>query len=594
MKKLITIIILLALISLIAFPLYASDVIGATYTATLRASNNGTLSDNVCEDVSIDIAQWITDSIINSSANNCAAVGNYGADSAFMPGYGGNPSIIWYDSVPAEAYSDATLYVGGNVTGGISYFPGTTGMYIVDNADIEMGGDFLLEIKSRIETSSSSYIAHKSSAFDIYTSGDGTITLNPHNQTTPTTTLDPNGIGSITNIPHENPGSSVHWTDCQDNNDGTYVYSEASTTWYEDHYALQDGTFTDTDNITSVEVFYRVRSAVAAGSVYCVPLLFLDGWTVYGTDEGGLPADWVWRSDIITRPGGGNWSYDDIPDLQVGLYMKGNPSDYAYCSEVYVVVTVTNPDTTVTLSNVPSGEYTLLAYNEGDNTLYLELEDTEYTNSVSTDGRDIPDNGNNLYIGYAAATPYIEYARLYVDHTNLEGSWVWEYDTTFTDLTGNSHTANPTFRTTGTDGDITTALLNFSPSTLAQADAETSQEWPTMITDAPDEPTTAYTEESRPGIFFEPLIYSLSNAADIPESLFWYLFSFIIILGAGIIVYYFFAAHNQQALLVKFITMLIIMIAWALPGPNIYGFYVVIYFIMWGFGLLVLSKSYGW
>ena len=114
-----------------------------------------------------------------------------------------------------------------------------------------------------------------------------------------------------------------------------------------------------------------------------------------------------------------------------------------------------------------------------------------------------------------------------------------------------------------------------------------------MVT-APDAPATAFTEESRPGIFFEPLVHSVWALSGLPDSVFWYNWAFIIIIGAGILVYYFFTKNNTQALLIKCLVMAAIMIFFSLDGPNIYGFYVPLYFIFWCFGPLVLSKSYGW
>jgi hypothetical protein len=44
----------------------------------------------------------------------------------------------------------------------------------------------------------------------------------------------------------------------------------------------------------------------------------------------------------------------------------------------------------------------------------------------------------------------------------LKGSWEWQYATTFTDLSGNSNDATPSFRITTTDADVSVAVINYA------------------------------------------------------------------------------------------------------------------------------------
>jgi len=117
--------------------------------------------------------------------------------------------------------------------------------------------------------------------------------------------------------------------------------------------------------------------------------------------------------------------------------------------------------------------------------------------------------------------------------------------------------------------------------------------WPDMIEDVPEQPDTAYTGEDHPGIFFEPLIDAIWPD-DIPYQLFWYPFTFATIIGASVLTYYLFAAKGQNGLLIKCIVGTAVMIFWALPGPNVYGMFVVIYKAMFNFGIIVLSKNFSW
>jgi len=208
-------------------------------------------------------------------------------------------------------------------------------------------------------------------------------------------------------------------------------------------------------------------------------------------------------------------------------------------------------------------------------------------------GNTVPDNSNDWVDFQNDSAPYVEYIKRYVGG-NLVQHIEWEYSETFTDLSGNGNDATPTFRENSSDPDVTTTLISFAPLELSRISEADSSEWGTMMEDPPDMPSTTYTEESRPGIFFEPLVHSIWSLSGLPDSFFWYNFAFLIIIGLGMITFYFFARNNTQALLIKVITMAAIIAFFALPGPNIYGFYVLIYFAFWCFGILVLSRSYGW
>jgi hypothetical protein len=136
-------------------------------------------------------------------------------------------------------------------------------------------------------------------------------------------------------------------------------------------------------------------------------------------------------------------------------------------------------------------------------------------------------------------------------------------------------------------------LISFEPITPSVASPEVISTWPEMVSSAPDQPDTMYTENEIPSVFFAALLEAVWPD-DIPSSFFWYNFTFFTILAGSILVFYFFASKGQSALLLKCIVSTAIMIFWALPGPNVYGMFVVLYHIFWCFGTMVLSRSYGW
>lgn len=205
----------------------------------------------------------------------------------------------------------------------------------------------------------------------------------------------------------------------------------------------------------------------------------------------------------------------------------------------------------------------------------------------------VPDNSNNWTMAEAAVMPYMSSANITKDGT-LAGSWQWEYGETFSDLSVNSNTATPSFRTAGSNANVTAELISFQPIAISQASENVSTAWPSPY-EVPDTPTGTYTEEARPtGIFLEPLIHAIWSITDLPDSFFWYNFSFFVIIMVGMLVQKIFAINRQNALLLKLILMGAVMVFWSLPGINIYGMYVVVYFVLWCFGVLVLSRNYGW
>lgn len=428
-----TIIILLALSGGIVL---ASDISQSAFYGQITATNNSTsLVSNVSANFTANTADWITSGFLNASATNVAIRTDTGTDTAFMPGYGSNPWIVFYDSVGANSNRSTTLYTG--VTGGkIAYFPSATGMNCQDPAGLESGtSNFTISLRAYINTAAGAF----------------------------------------------------------------YII---------DHYNASMG--------------LRLNTDATAGNI--TARLYNNPW-----------------------------------------------------------------DTVISKSGVSSGEHTInLSYNGTIFSLQIDSE----TPVTSAYDKGVGNASANWTIG-STATTYITSANYTIAGT-LKGSWDWEYGATFTDDSGNGNTATPGFRTTSSSASVNATLASFSPITEAKSTTDPATDWPSMITTPPEQPTTMYTENSTPGIFFAPLVSDLWPYTGLPTSLFWYSFAFATIILAGLLIFMIFAEKGQSALLIKVITMMAIMVFWSLPGPNLYGMYVPIYFGMWCFGVLVVSRSYGW
>jgi hypothetical protein len=125
----------------------ASDITGATYRGVVQATNSSTATTNVAVPFTANTTSWIANGILNATATNVVAQSDAGADIPFMPGYGSNPWILFYDSISASSDRDVTLYLGDVSGGDIAYFPGNGGGQIVDSATIELGNSYSLLFK---------------------------------------------------------------------------------------------------------------------------------------------------------------------------------------------------------------------------------------------------------------------------------------------------------------------------------------------------------------------------------------------------------------------------------------------------------------
>jgi hypothetical protein len=242
------------------------------------------------------------------------------------------------------------------------------------------------------------------------------------------------------------------------------------------------------------------------------------------------------------------------------------------------------------VSGLTSGEHYLSVYtNSGNMTLSW---DGVVKGTVSLAGTSIPNTSQEIQIG-SLSTSYMISSN-FTQSGVLRGSWVWQYGSTFTDLSGNSNTATPSFKTTSSSASVNATLTTFNPLIEAKSTLNPSTSWPSLMTAPLTQSSTMYTENTTPGIFFANVIHAIWPSSSVPESLFWYGFTFFTIILSGMLIYAAFASKGQSALLIKVILMSAIMLFWSLPGPNVYGMYVVFFFMMWCFGVIILSKNYGW
>lgn len=155
-------------------------------------------------------------------------------------------------------------------------------------------------------------------------------------------TLYPDADGS-SSIPHF-VGAGSHWqcvSDAGEPDDAAYVYAGSGDgeDWFTDYYSVEDHGAAS-GAVNSVTVYNRcVRGS---GSKNAYSQTYLRVGDSYNTGASyALSRRWTDHSDVLSRPGGGSWSWDDVDELYCGVSLKRGSSNEARCTLVWVVVDFT-------------------------------------------------------------------------------------------------------------------------------------------------------------------------------------------------------------------------------------------------------------
>ena len=164
----------------------------------------------------------------------------------------------------------------------------------------------------------------------------------------------PNGAGDYTNL-LQYPDSGAHWEKVDDaigspDDDGTFVYNYNSSDYKKAAFTLQNHT-AESGAINWVKVHFR---CARFSSGRATPYLRLATTETTGT-EITLGASYVSYEEELARPGGGDWSWDDIDALQVAIGLKDfGSTTQPKCTQIYVEVDYT-AETPKTSSDSGSG-----------------------------------------------------------------------------------------------------------------------------------------------------------------------------------------------------------------------------------------------
>lgn len=547
---------------------FAAVTSEAEYLATIRVTNNSTAANDINVPFTLNSQSLIDNENINTSFNNTALVTNAGADTAYMPSVNSSyPWCVYVPSIGGSTTLDYNLYLGGatDMAGKICYFPSPTGMTCSDNASMEPSDNFTIELKGLINTSYSGTTSNTTSTLNIgLLSHSGLANwvaaqLIDENPATAGFDTDTSGVGSYMQIDFGSGNATglTRW----------YYYivgTTAGATWdiqFSDNATNWTTVFTGLDCTTSTG--WKIATWSDVGSHRY--------WRSYKTDAAAAGGITHRELSIFTTSGSNKWLILKDEAFQVGITGSSN-------------ITASMGGAVITATGISSGEHTVSVSADTAN-LSISI-DGILQDTVTLAGTSVPDNSNNWTFCRNNVMPYMETANLSINGL-LQGSWEWEYATTFTDLSGNNHDMTPSFRTASSAANVSAELLSFQPISQAQADAFSLGTAGEIVTDAPDQPAKLYQPGSEIKLILAPAVNAILDAGNVPHTFFWYPVTFVIIIIAGFISY-----KIAPSLLIKAIVLGSALAFFALT--NVFGFWTVMFFVMEAFAVIVLSKHYGW
>lgn len=550
----------------IAAAAYASIL----FTGILTVSNSGTAASEVCTTFSIN-ASYLQDVYgVDDEFDYVKILNSSGENVTFQPGYGTNPWCIFIPEIGEYTNADYEFYTGNASLDGKKAIFLNDSMTITDDASMECGDNFTMTFDDYYISGNRTW-ASKTNAYSL-TTASGNITFSVTGGPTLTAPIS-DGEHNIEVQTHGDMGIVTQDTGPVSIALGIGGVSRAGQC-FDPTYPIK---------INSVQ--YSLKKIGSPTGTGYARLRDSSNDSILGT---------IGTVDVSTLTTSAQWiTFDTTP------VSSGN-STTVYLSFEYssgtgnVAVYYNNTGDTIDGNFFT---YYGSAYHQYADTNDLKVRYSYQENGIvfTIDGNDIdiiewtfgsdsiPDTVNDLVI---YAPYYLGGYNLSVNGTDV-CSIPWSYGATLEDQSGNGNDATPTFRTTSSDADVSAELTEYLP--YQEADADTVPiGYGTIFDEAPEQPETAYSENTSPGIFFAPALNAIIDITPIPRSFFWYNFAFCIIILSGMVTW-----RIHQSLILKAIVMTAFMILFALPGINIYGMYTVIYFSFFNFGLIVMSRSYG-
>lgn len=567
-KRLFIVLLVLAFLGLPTVAL-ASDISGARYYALIQVSNNGTATADVATTCNISTQNLINGNYLNSSANNCVIRTSSGAEVPFMPAVNATyPWCIWVPSIGADSYQNDILYTANSTGGQLRYFPAAGGMTRADSASLEPTDNFTIEQSGWINTDNGTdkIIINKPGAFWIYVSPTMTGNI--------TAAISANVCATQGTLSHNN---MLNW------NAERLVDGDITTKGF------------DTDGAGAgswVRIDYGAGNAteLIGWSYYTNGTNCNANWNIqYSTNA----ADWTTVYTGLEMDGASGWHTATWDSPGAYRYWRSYKTDAIEAGDDHMELFTlgTEASVNVTATGVSTGEHTVRATaNVTHLGIYIDgsLEDSA---ALTTDVIDTAAN----WTYYQNMEGYWHYTRIWIDGV-LQQDIIWEYGTTFTDLSGNNHDATPTFRTASSDADVSAELVNFQPIAEAQAPDYALGIAPAFIDpNITGNMTGAFTITPGTGTFpLAEVIATVANATSTPPQLPLLIIAIFIILAASLTMSALMRQYGSGSLLAKIGIIVAFMGIFIAVGNFAIDFWMLVVFLILAVSIAFMSKQIGW
>lgn len=608
MRALTRVITLVLIFALLATPMVAlaSSIDTAKWYSIITTSNNSTAADDVFATFPLGTQGLIDSNFLSANLTDCAMHDTSGTDTAFMPSVNSTyPWCFYVSSIGEDTYKNYILYIGGNtdMDGDIRYFPAAGGMTTADNATLELSDNFTIEQKGWVDTDAGAdkNLVYKGSAFRTFVSP--TVSENITAEITYVVatfdeTLRPNAAGAECSIENQVgdacPNHYLNVKETPADDDTTYVYNEGNT-YQRDLYDLPASSGSGWINF--IKIHFRCKAVATAIQTYAKPSLKSNGTVTDGTEVGPLE-NGVWNpysEQWNNNPADGEpWEWADIDALQIGVSLKSRAGGgtLACCTQVYVEVNYSPLATlAVTATGVESGNHTVKVWANTAN-LTISIDEAISGNLFDTTALtgDVFDNDNDWTFIENYSMPYMEYHKIWIDAV-LQQHIEYEYDdTVFSDLSGQSHPAYPTFRTASSDADVSAVLSSWEPIEEAQAPAwvlEVERDfWDTENITAAGTFLTTPTPTAAPGV---DIIEAISAASGTPSQLPFNVIAGFVILAVSLVSSWFLAKHGSRNLWLKIILITILMAMCV--AVKVFDFWMVVFFLIMAIAVALFSRQ---
>lgn len=318
-------------------------------------------------------------------------------------------------SLPASGTALLRLYTG--------YSPDQTNFPIIvgdggygtitDHASIELADNFTITFNGYIDTTSgaSKYILQKTDAIEIYvdntTSGKIIASMLGF-----TEQLLPTGAGDATQL---NPSAGANWDCVNENyatpNDANYVYDNP-VAWQYDYYQLADPSFSSNATVNTVTSYIRCDGNPSA-NLEARAVIRLSGANTLGTVRLSTGA-FATYSEVLAKPGGGDWTTTDIQDLQGGCAVRNTTTGIdVTVSQISDVIAY---ELSVNATGVSSGEHEISV---SANTTHFWIAIDGSTEGIIEllNGESVVNNASNYVCFQNESMPYADNMTITIDGT---------------------------------------------------------------------------------------------------------------------------------------------------------------------------------